>query len=149
MSDLSALSLDLGSLRSGYESGAFTVADVIREVYRRIRMHQSNPIWIHLAPEVESLRAAEALGAASDAPLFGIPFAVKDNIDAAGLPTTAACPSFSYEAKEDATVVAAFRPKNVRTNRLLIRYPKRLARTGFPPCSKSAHFSKHFSDNRN
>jgi allophanate hydrolase len=109
MSDLSALSLDVGSLGSGYQSGAFTVVDVIREVYRRIRMLQSNPIWIHLVPEEESLRTAEALQDASDTPLFGIPFAVKDNIDAEGLPTTAACPSFSYDAKEDATVVGRLR----------------------------------------
>ena len=39
-------------------------------------------------------------------PLFGIPFAVKDNIDVAGWPTTAACPAFRYIAEEDATVVA-------------------------------------------
>jgi allophanate hydrolase len=109
MSDLSALSLDLNSLRSGYESGAFTVPDVIREIYRRIGLLRSNPIWIHLVPEEESLRAAESLQDAFDAPLFGIPFAVKDNIDAAGLPTTAACPSFSYNAKGDATVVARLR----------------------------------------
>ncbi|WP_289367835.1 allophanate hydrolase [Pantoea stewartii] len=39
-------------------------------------------------------------------PLFGVPFAVKDNIDVAGWPTTAACPAFSYTAEEDAFVVA-------------------------------------------
>src|ERR1700730_14658465 len=108
MKDLSELSLDLGSVRSGYESGAFTPVEVVREVYRRIRRLDVNPIWIHLVPEEESLRAAEAQDP-SDAPLFGIPFAVKDNIDAAGLPTTAACPSFSYDAKEDATVVGRLR----------------------------------------
>jgi len=70
MSDLSALSLDLNSLRSGYESGAFTVPDVIREIYRRIGLLRSNPIWIHLVPEEESLRAAESLQDAFDAPLF-------------------------------------------------------------------------------
>lgn len=39
-------------------------------------------------------------------PLFGIPFAVKDNVDVAGWPTTAACPAFEYIAKRDATAVA-------------------------------------------
>jgi allophanate hydrolase len=109
MSDLSALSLDLDTLRSGYQSGAFTPPDVIREIYRRIGTLSANPIWIHIVPEEESLRAAESRLDPSDAPLFGIPFAVKDNIDAEGLPTTAACPSFSYHPKEDATVVAKLR----------------------------------------
>ena len=39
-------------------------------------------------------------------PLYGIPFAVKDNIDVAGLVTTAACPAFAYQPTQDATVVA-------------------------------------------
>jgi allophanate hydrolase len=42
-------------------------------------------------------------------PLWGIPFAVKDNIDVAGLDTTAACPAFAYRAGKDATVVARLR----------------------------------------
>jgi allophanate hydrolase len=109
MKDLSSLSLHLGSLRAGYKSGAFAPVEVIREVYRRVRILQSNPIWIHLVPEEESLRAIEVMRDAADAPLYGIPFAIKDNIDAEGLPTTAACPSFSYEAKSDATVVARLR----------------------------------------
>ena len=109
MSDLSALSLDLDSLRSGYQSDAFTPPDVIREIYRRIGALRPNPIWIHLVPEEESLRIAQTLQDASHTPLFGIPFAVKDNIDAAGLPTTAACPAFTYDAREDATIVARLR----------------------------------------
>jgi allophanate hydrolase len=109
MKDFSELSLDLGSLRSGFKSGAFTPVEVVREVYRRIRMLDANPIWIHLVPEEESVCAAAALRDAVEASLFGIPFAVKDNIDASGLPTTAGCPSFSYDAKEDATVVGRLR----------------------------------------
>jgi allophanate hydrolase len=105
MKDLSDLSLNIGSLQAHYRSGTLAPTDVIREVYRRIRALQGNPIWINLVPEEESLLAAEALTEAAMAPLFGIPFAIKDNLEAARLPTTAGCPAFSYVAERDATVV--------------------------------------------
>ena len=105
MKDLSGLSLDIGTLRSGYHSGAFTPVDVVGEVYRRIRGIENNPIWICLVREEEAVAAVKALPDSSNKPLLGIPFAVKDNIDVADLPTTAACPGFSYVAQENATVV--------------------------------------------
>jgi allophanate hydrolase len=106
MKDLSEVSLSIGSLQAHYSSGSFTPGDVIREVYRRIRTLPNNPIWIHLVPEEEALDAAEALHGNAAGSLFGIPFAIKDNIDAANLPTTAGCPMFSYVAEHDATSVA-------------------------------------------
>jgi allophanate hydrolase len=105
MKDLSELSLNIGSLQAHYKSGSLNPSDVIREVYRRIEVYADNPIWIYLVPEVEAVRAAEALTGAVSSPLFGIPFAIKDNIDAAQLATTAGCPEFSYVAETDATVV--------------------------------------------
>ncbi|AML59455.1 Allophanate hydrolase [Serratia rubidaea] len=54
-------------------------------------------------------RLAAVAGDLSRLPLFGVPFAVKDNIDVGGWPTTAACPAFAYQADEDATVVARLR----------------------------------------
>jgi allophanate hydrolase len=105
MKDLSEVSLSIGSLQAHYRSGTFTPGDVIREVYRRIRALPDNPVWIHLVPEEEAISAAEALHGTASHPLFGIPFAIKDNIDAANLPTTAGCPTFSYLAEKDATSV--------------------------------------------
>jgi allophanate hydrolase len=66
-------------------------------------------IWIHrqsaddLALAVQDLQRRRREG--QPLPLFGVPFAVKDNIDVAGLPTTAACPAFAYVAKQTAPVV--------------------------------------------
>jgi allophanate hydrolase len=105
MKNLAEVSLDIGSLQAHYRSGSLTPGDVIREVYRRIRTLPDNPIWIHLVPEEDAIQAAEALHGTAAHPLFGIPFAVKDNIDAANLPTTAGCPMFSYSAEKDATTV--------------------------------------------
>jgi allophanate hydrolase len=105
MKDLSRLSFDIGTLQSGYHSGAFTPGDVVAEVYRRIRASENNPIWICLIREEDAIAAADALADPPNKSVFGIPFAVKDNIDVADLPTTAACPSFSYVAHANATVV--------------------------------------------
>lgn len=50
-----------------------------------------------------------AAGRLDALPLYGVPFAIKDNIDAAGWPTSAGCPSFAYAAAQDATAVARLR----------------------------------------
>ena len=105
MKDLSTLALTIGALREGYSRKDFMPLDVVREVFRRIEHFNDNPVWIHLIPESQVLSAAEALAGFADQPLFGIPFAVKDNIDVAGTPTTAGCPAFSYLPKDTATVV--------------------------------------------
>lgn len=67
----------------------------------------TNKCWISLIDNQQLARYLEKLeGESPDTlPLYGIPFAVKDNIDLAGLPTTAACPAFAYEPSESATVV--------------------------------------------
>ncbi len=75
-------------------------------------------IWISLIDEATMLAQAAALdqrwqdqgpAAYAEQPLLGVPFAVKDNIDVAGLPTTAACPAFAYMPQRDATAVARLR----------------------------------------
>ena len=76
-----------------------------------------NPVWISRAAgaaldaQLDDLRArlAQAGGDPSRLPLFGVPFAVKDNIDVAGFETTAGCPAFAYAPERDATVVARLR----------------------------------------
>jgi len=109
MKDLSELSLNIGSLQAHYRSGSLSPADVIREVYKRIRALSDNPVWIHLVPEEEALKIAGDMPGAVSGPLGGIPFAIKDNIDAASLPTTAGCPAFAFNAERDATVVSRIR----------------------------------------
>ena len=74
---------------------------MIEEVYRRIAAHRDNPVFIHVVPQEDALAQARA----AQGPLAGVPFAVKDNIDVAGLPTTAGCKEFSYLAKQTAPCV--------------------------------------------
>ncbi|AVJ29597.1 allophanate hydrolase [Achromobacter spanius] len=66
---------------------------------------------VQLDEQLDGLRLllAAAGGDIARLPLYGVPFAIKDNIDAAGWPTTAACPEFAYTAEEDATVVRRLR----------------------------------------
>jgi allophanate hydrolase len=106
---LNSLSLDIGSLERAYHLDALTPAAVISEIHGRIARRADDKAWIHLIPLSDALgrvvQLEERRRAGEQLPLFGVPFAVKDNIDVAGLPTTAACPAFSYVPKESATAV--------------------------------------------
>lgn len=104
---MSGLSFALDDLRDGYKTGRFTPLDVAGEALARIASYKDPAVWISRLPRAEVLARAKALMAVPrDLPLYGVPFAVKDNIDCAGLPTTAGCPAFAYEPSCDATVVA-------------------------------------------
>jgi allophanate hydrolase len=81
-----------------------SLAEKIRETYRLIRERGDDGVWLSLVPEEKALERAAELES-SDLPLRGKTFAVKDNIDVAGLPTTAACPEFSYVPEKSAFVV--------------------------------------------
>ena len=83
-----------------------TLRSRIAETFRRIRERGNDGVWISLVSEAEAVKRAEELETDSrELPLKGQTFAIKDNIDLAGLPTTAACPAFAYTPFESAFVV--------------------------------------------
>jgi len=94
-----------------HRSGASSPEATVARTYARIRAHGDPAIFITLRDEADALAEATALAANGDTdlPLYGVPFAVKDNIDVKGLPTTAACPAFAYDPGKDATCVARLR----------------------------------------
>lgn len=102
-------SLQATCLRRAYLAEGVAPESVIDEVYDRIAARGDDAVWIHLLPREEARAAADRLADRFPGPdlppLFGLPFAVKDNVDVAGLPTTAACPEFAYVAEETAPVV--------------------------------------------
>jgi allophanate hydrolase len=101
--------LTLADLSSAYAAGA-TVRDVLRDVFARIAAVDDPGIFLHLADPATLEPQIEALGAFDPSrPLWGVPFVVKDNIDVAGMPTTAACPAWSYMPDADAFAVACLR----------------------------------------
>ncbi|THF49605.1 allophanate hydrolase [Allorhizobium terrae] len=101
--------LDFSSIRDAYSKG-FTPLDLVEEVIARCNASADPAIFITRTPEDQLRAAAQELMArapeANSLPLWGIPFAVKDNIDVAGLPVTAACPAFKYHPDKDATLIA-------------------------------------------
>jgi allophanate hydrolase len=101
------IELSIGSLRRGYENGEYSPLDVINEIQERIAQTRSFNIWISLVDADAMTSYVDALLATpvKDLPLWGVPFAIKDNIDLAGCETTAGCPGFAYLPEASATVV--------------------------------------------
>ncbi|WP_340026319.1 allophanate hydrolase [Paenibacillus sp. FSL K6-1096] len=95
-------------LHGQYASGMLSPEEVIHEIIRRAERDQAMNIWIEPPAEAHIRPYLEALGGMDleRYPLWGLPFAVKDNIDVQGLPTTAACPEYAYQPEADAAVVA-------------------------------------------
>jgi len=101
----------VAAIVAAHRAGAMTPAQTVARSFQRIRDHNDPAIFISLRDEKQALAEAEALRAKDPAllPLYGIPVAVKDNIDARDMPTTAACPAFAYSPTHDATAVARLR----------------------------------------
>jgi len=107
MSVIKDLSLNLATLRSGYLQKQFSVRDVIDTVQSRCDEHADNPIWITRldTAELDSYIAALREKDPATLPLYGVPFAIKDNINLAAVPTTAACREFAFTPEKSAFVV--------------------------------------------
>jgi len=90
--------LEIAALARGYREGRFTPRDVIELVYERIARRGDDGVWLHLVPKEEALARAEALGPVPPdaSPLWGIPCAIKDNLDVPGLPTTSGLAASRY-----------------------------------------------------
>lgn len=101
-----AISLNIGSLQQAYREGHLNPVQVVEFVIAAIG-DDPHIAWIHRV-DAEALRA-QALAlmerGPTGLPLWGIPFAIKDNIDLAGVPTTAGCPDYAYTPEGSATVV--------------------------------------------
>ena len=80
----------------------------IDDIYTAIRDADRPEVFITLRPQADVARDYQQ-SVASDGPLAGVTLAVKDNVDVAGLPTTAACPGYAYVPDADAPTVAALR----------------------------------------
>ncbi|GMO12636.1 allophanate hydrolase [Bradyrhizobium sp. TM233] len=101
----------IAAIVAAHRAGTLTPVQTVARTYQRIRDHNDPAIFISLRDERDAIAEAEKLAAkdAAGLPLYGVPVAVKDNIDALGFPTTAACPAFSTTPTHDSTAVARLR----------------------------------------
>lgn len=100
-------SLVISELLPALRSRQVSLHDFYRQLLQRIDRAPDHRVWITRLTEAQVMSYVTALEErANDAlPLYGIPFVIKDNIDLADIPTTAACPAFSYTPSVSATVV--------------------------------------------
>ena len=103
---MNPLSLDIGGLKAAYAAGTLTPTVLVEEILRRTAA-DPNRVWIRRLSDGAIRAYAQALEGKDPAalPLYGIPFAIKDNIDLAGVPTTAGCREYAYTPEHSAFVV--------------------------------------------
>ncbi len=103
--------LEISTIHAAYRDGSLTPVALIEELLARIDAYTDKAVFISRADAKTLLVQAAALDVAAmdEKPLFGIPFVAKDNIDVAGMPTTAACPDFAYTPARDAAVIEKLR----------------------------------------
>jgi len=104
----------IGEWTRAYRNGAKPehLLPTLVEKIRKAEKNSPSAAWIELADDSQlaaQLKGLKHLGDANDLPLYGVPFAVKDNIDAAGFTTTAACPEYAYPPAADAELVRLLR----------------------------------------
>lgn len=99
--------MSIVALREAYGRGSLTPATLMADIRQQAAQFSEHNIWIHLLNEQEQAPFLDNLRdkTLETHPLWGIPFAIKDNIDLAGIPTTAACEAFAYTPTESAKVV--------------------------------------------
>lgn len=101
------MNLTISHLKSAYRSKSLTPEKLVEDILQRCAQFDDHNIWIHLLsreelqPYIDNLQDKDI----DELPLYGIPFAIKDNIDLAGIATTAACPAFAYVPEKSAFVV--------------------------------------------
>ena len=101
--------LRLSTLRSAYRDGRLTPRKLVTELLGRANaLNPEFNLFIHLLTESEIEPYLDWLEKQDfeRLPLYGVPFAIKDNIDLAGVQTTAACPDFAYMPEESSTLVS-------------------------------------------
>jgi allophanate hydrolase len=81
------------------------ISEKVGALYDRLESAPLNPVWISLVSRARALTRAREVETNAPMPLAGMTFAVKDNIDVAGMPTTAGCPAYAYTPASSATVV--------------------------------------------